>query len=226
MSRPTGIVNLKGKDYATVPLRVHMFRERHPIGAGWGIQTEIEADERVVVAIARVIDPEGRVVATGTAEEFRSAKGVNSTSAVENAETSAVGRALAFAGFSGDASLGIASAEEVQRAIEQQEAPPPARRPAKGGPYSLPTDKLRAIHAAARDVEAHLGWSEGRLIESAKEHWGIESLHDFGGPDSGYRTFANRLNMLRGAIRSGVDVAVQLGQQPGESVWTAKIEDK
>ena len=43
---------------------------------------------------------------------------INKTSALENAETSAVGRALAFAGFQTDAS--IASADEVANAIVQQ----------------------------------------------------------------------------------------------------------
>ena len=46
---------------------------------------------------------------------------INKTSALENAETSAVGRALAFAGFSTDAS--IASADEVANAIINQGTP-------------------------------------------------------------------------------------------------------
>ena len=57
-------------------------------------------------------------VSTGHAEENRKASRINTTSALENAETSAVGRALAFCAFISD---GIASAEEVSTAIEQQD---------------------------------------------------------------------------------------------------------
>ena len=47
----------------------------------------------------------------------RAASRINQTSALENCETSAVGRALAFCGITNDS---IASAEEVAAAIEQQ----------------------------------------------------------------------------------------------------------
>jgi len=57
-------------------------------------------------------------VATGHAEEKRTASKINMTSALENCETSAIGRALAFLGFISD---GIASAEEVSTAILQQD---------------------------------------------------------------------------------------------------------
>ena len=51
-------------------------------------------------------------------EEDRKASRINSTSALENAETSAVGRMAAFLGVTND---NIASAEEVSLAIEQQD---------------------------------------------------------------------------------------------------------
>ena len=57
------------------------------------------------------------VVASGLAEEVRKASNINKTSALENAETSAVGRALAFFGMGGTE---IASADEVAGAIGQQ----------------------------------------------------------------------------------------------------------
>jgi predicted Zn-dependent peptidase len=50
--------------------------------------------------------------------EIKTAKGINQTSHIENAETSAVGRALAFLGYGIETS--IASAEEVSQAIAQQ----------------------------------------------------------------------------------------------------------
>ena len=55
---------------------------------------------------------------TGSAEEFRTASRINQTSALENAETSAVGRALAMLGLTND---NIASSEEVSLAISHQD---------------------------------------------------------------------------------------------------------
>ena len=113
-----GIVDIHGKSYKTVALRVTEFREQFPTKDGWGISTSIEAvDDAVVIMKATITDPDGRVVATGHAEEVRTQKGINATSALENGETSAIGRALAAAGFAGTE---YASADEVQRAIQGQ----------------------------------------------------------------------------------------------------------
>lgn len=118
----TGIVNIRGKEYMTVALRVQQFREKHP---DWSIVTAIvhrDADE--VVMLASIVNEQGRIIATGHAEEKRKASQINSTSALENAETSAIGRALAAAGFGGTE---FASANEVQNAVHQQAAKPQAR---------------------------------------------------------------------------------------------------
>ena len=114
----TGIVNIRGKEYQTVALRVQKFREANP---RWQIYTEIiKCDEQVVIIKCDICDEAGVHVASGHAEEFRSASQINSTSALENCETSAIGRALAAAGFGGTE---FASANEVQNAIHQQNAP-------------------------------------------------------------------------------------------------------
>lgn len=111
----TGIVNIRGKEYMTVALRVQQFREKHP---DWSIVTEIvHRDAEEVVMLATIYNSEARAIASGHAEEKRKASQINSTSALENAETSAIGRALAAAGFGGTE---FASANEVQNAIAQQ----------------------------------------------------------------------------------------------------------
>ena len=112
----TGKVNIRGKEYLTVAYRIKQFRVDHP---DWQIHTDIVHmdDDRVVVR-AEIADSAGVTVATGHAEEKRSASQINQTSALENCESSAVGRALAFAGYGGSE---IASADEVQNAIYQQE---------------------------------------------------------------------------------------------------------
>lgn len=109
-------ISIHGKDYATVALRLAIARRN--LGVDLDITTKVihlDTDKAVVQAD---IFLEGKHVSTGLAEEFRSASRINQTSALENAETSAVGRALAFLGITNDQ---IASAEEVSLAIEQQD---------------------------------------------------------------------------------------------------------
>jgi hypothetical protein len=218
--QPPGIVNLKGKDYATVGLRIHLFRKRHPISAGWGISTQIVREEGVVIATATITDPEGRIVATGTAEEMRKSSGVNSTSALENAETSAVGRALAFAGFSGDAGIGIASAEEVANAIEQQEAAaPPRLRPPP--PPTMPAARKEAIWGAANNVAAALGISGDDLLGHAFDFYEVRDLDGFCSIASraDFLNFARQLKAADDAVKAGHDIAVPLDGHEG-GVWT------
>ena len=115
MSNNTGVVNIRGKEYMTGALRVQKFREAHP---EWELSTEIiKADEKVVIMQARIYTENGKCIATGHAEEFRASSQINSTSALENCETSAIGRCLASAGWGG---AEFASANEVQNAIHQQ----------------------------------------------------------------------------------------------------------
>ena len=110
----TGIINIHGKEYKTVALRVAEFRERHK---DWGIETDLVSDGEMVVMRAVVRDENDRIRGTGYAEEKRGATKINSTSALENCETSAIGRALASVGLAGTE---YASANEVTNAILQQ----------------------------------------------------------------------------------------------------------
>lgn len=116
----SGIVEIAGKEYRTVARRVADFRAAHSIADGWSIDTElVSADDSVVVVRAVIKAPDGRVVGAGLAEENRKSSRINRTSAMENCETSAIGRALASCGFGGEE---YASANEVQTAIAQQNA--------------------------------------------------------------------------------------------------------
>lgn len=122
MSSNTGIVNIRGKEYQTVALRVQKFREAHPT---WALTSEVLfRDADCVVMKSIIADETGRVIATGHAEEYRKSSQINGTSALENAETSAHGRALAALGIGGTE---FASANEVQNAIHQQAKPHPKR---------------------------------------------------------------------------------------------------
>lgn len=126
-------VNIKGKNYVQVNERVKAFRNE-PVWKGYSIVTEMhELTDDVCVMCAKVLDPEGHVVATGWAREVRNdaASMVNKTSYVENCETSAVGRALGFFGIGIDEQ--ICSAQELLYALQAQDAAPAAPVVTKGG---------------------------------------------------------------------------------------------
>ena len=112
-------VNIKGKEYATVASRVGIFRKYFP---AYSIITEIVTDdEQRVVVKASIINENNQTISTGYAEEIRGQGLINTTSAIENAETSAIGRALAAFGLIGGE---YASSFEVENAINQQTNPP------------------------------------------------------------------------------------------------------
>ena len=115
-------IDIKGKKYATVDSRVEFFREKFPT---YSIETSypfLDMEHGVCVCRAVVKDDAGKIVADGFAHEWQNKPGsmVNKTSYIENAQTSAVGRALGFMGI-GINGVGIATADEVQTAITHQE---------------------------------------------------------------------------------------------------------
>ena len=103
-------------DYVEVNQRIKAFRQVYPMGT---ITTKIISLENGVVLMqATALDDEGKILATGYASEKENSSFINSTSFVENCETSAIGRALGFCGFGIDSS--VASAEEVENAMLHQ----------------------------------------------------------------------------------------------------------
>ena len=86
-------------DYETVESRLEKFWKEFPDGR---VSTELEVCEAhryVIKAYLYRTFLDQVAYATGYAEEKDTDRGVNSTSALENCETSAIGRALANAGF-------------------------------------------------------------------------------------------------------------------------------
>jgi hypothetical protein len=86
-------------DYETVEVRLEKFIKDY---ADFRIATELEVCDRdryVVKAYLYKVATDTVAWTTGYAEEKVTDRGVNSTSALENCETSAIGRALANAGY-------------------------------------------------------------------------------------------------------------------------------
>lgn len=114
--------NIKGKAYVEVNERIKFFRTDAKY-IGHSLVSEIvRLDDSECVIKAVITDQEGNILATGIAQEFKTASRINATSYVENCETSAWGRALGNMGIGIDTS--IATANEVNNAIHQQQNPP------------------------------------------------------------------------------------------------------
>ncbi len=97
LNKTHGVTQRGGKKYTEVFVRVEAFRQA--FGTELGIDTLILVDDgKRVVVKATIISKEGLTVGSGLAEEIRGQGNVNKTSALENAETSAIGRALASIG--------------------------------------------------------------------------------------------------------------------------------
>jgi len=185
-----GIVNIRGKDYHTVAKRVSEFRKMCPITEGWAIVTSLDVDnETRVLVSSKIIDPDGKVVATGIAEEIRQGSNINRTSAVENAETSSIGRCIANAGMGGE---NFASADEVLRAIEQQESLPAEIPPLderdpgeqQGCDWTATDEEDSEIEAALEVIKTNIKTAIETYGEEEYKIWHGRVLSNFYGVDS------------------------------------------
>jgi hypothetical protein len=108
-----GIVNIHGKEYMTVARRLEIAHEEKTLDR---VETEVLSHDPVVVKAT--ITVKGKVF-TGISAVFSdSSKQIEKQNPYEVAETSAVGRALGFAGIGIIES--VASADEVARAVKRQ----------------------------------------------------------------------------------------------------------
>lgn len=114
LNRTEGVTQRGGKKYTMVSVRVEAFRKA--FGMDYGIETEIisyTGDN--VIAKAVIKNKDGMIIGSGYAEEIRGSSNVNKTSAIENCETSAVGRALASIGLHGGQYASINEVEQAQQ---------------------------------------------------------------------------------------------------------------
>ena len=116
-------------DYETVEERLVKFWKEHKDGQIHTKLLEHTAGRFIVEASIYRTEADARPWTTGLAEETVQGRGVNSTSALENCETSAIGRALANAGYatkgkraSREEMTKVAAKQVVQDTVQQVKA--------------------------------------------------------------------------------------------------------
>jgi len=126
LNAKVGVLQRGNKKYTEVFVRVEQFRIA--FGETMGIDTEILVDDGKRVVIKAIVTHEGNIIGSGMAEEIRGSSVVNKTSAIENCETSAIGRALASLGLHGGSYASaneIAAVQRKEKAMEEQKQPNP-----------------------------------------------------------------------------------------------------
>ena len=132
-------------DYETVEVRLEKFIKDYPDSR---IATELEMcdkDRYIVKAYLYKAAADTVAWTTGYAEEKVTDRGVNSTSALENCETSAIGRALANAGYAAKGKR--PSREEMTKVVSPRVIKPVVQ------------DLVQAIKAADKEIAEQDYWT-------------------------------------------------------------------
>jgi hypothetical protein len=151
-------------DYETVEERLIKFWKDHPDGRIFTELIDAENGRFIVKALIYRTEVDAHPWCTGLAEETVSGRGVNATSALENCETSALGRALASAGY---ATKGKRPSREEMAKVQEQSK------------VKAEIDKVKAkMNASAGEYipveKAHDPWTsapaqQAQTLESAVE---------------------------------------------------------
>jgi hypothetical protein len=154
-------------DYETVETRLEKWHGQFPDSR---IETElVEASNTRFIVVCRLFKTEAdaKPCSSGIASETISDRGVNATSALENCETSAIGRALANAGFAAKGKR--ASREEMVKVVNdepksfQQKLESKQNMYGKSGRSAAIETALRSSFEADKDV-APVAWTVGDVV--------------------------------------------------------------
>jgi len=148
MTATAGVRQKGNKMYLEVKHRVTILRRHYAIALGIDT-TLLEANDKYVRVQAKIADPDGRVIASGMAEEIRGKGLVNQTSALENAETSAIGRALASLGLHGGEYASANEMDAVDRKTEIQKNHEKAYKEIPAQPTNKPPNKTPFVEFEA-----------------------------------------------------------------------------
>lgn len=155
-------VRIHGNEYVTVDERVRLVVERD----GGYDMVAVRQYELAGRAFYEVTVRVAGHIYTGTSEIRFDGRGIDATSPMENAETSAVGRALGFANVGNVGS--IASANEVQRAVEGEQA-------ATNGVAHPPATSVREVR-----IDALMPILETKLGRQGGTRWLGEQIRAVG----------------------------------------------
>jgi hypothetical protein len=156
------------QDYETVETRLEKWHGQYPDSR---VETElIEASNTRFIVFCKLFKTEAdaKPCATGLAFETITEKGVNSTSALENCETSAIGRALANAGFAAKgkrasreemAKVNNAEPNQYEKKLAERKYSPPATRSA------AVEDALRASFAVDNKEADPQQWTVSEVVD-------------------------------------------------------------
>ena len=140
-------------DYETVEVRLEKFIKDYP---DFRISTELEVCEKdryIVKAYLFKTTQCSSAFSTGLAEEKVTDRGVNQTSALENCETSAIGRALANAGYAAKGKR--PSREEMNKVVATKVAKPAVQdvKPDDQDYWTTPVGEYRGVVDAPVTLE-------------------------------------------------------------------------
>jgi hypothetical protein len=162
------------EDYETVEERLVKFWKDHEDGQIHTRLLESTASRFIVEASIYRTEADARPWTTGLAEETVQGRGVNATSALENCETSAIGRALANAGYatkgkraSREEMSKVKAKVEVQSIVQETKAkmadtakeyvPVPVESDPWNQSFAAP---VQTMEAAVETVKAVLGGTQ------------------------------------------------------------------
>ena len=147
------------EDYEPVSSRLARFWATHPEGRVITKLVTIEGDRVVVQADIYVDREDDRPIATDFAEEIRGSNNVNKTSHIENACTSAIGRALADCDFASSTDWTKRPSREEMQKVQRMSGDVTITEPS-----NLASEKqLNMIRAVCKSM--------GRTVPSGIQGW-------------------------------------------------------
>jgi hypothetical protein len=158
-------------DYETVEVRLGRFIADNP---DFMVHTELlEHTEKRFIVLAKIYRTcvDSNPFATGLAYETISDRGVNQTSALENCETSAIGRALANAGYAAKGKrpsqsemAKVVAAESQQKTFKEKLES--RVYSAAGSRSAAVEDALRSSFDADKKQPEPVAWSVGDVVDA------------------------------------------------------------